>query len=164
MGRREFKRPHAQRGLAMVELVITLPLLLLLLFAIGEFGRLLFQYNSLLQASRDAGRFVAGQAWNATLGRVDLTDTLRSRTQSVAVFGTPTNPNGNLPAAPGLKPDEVLVTDVTTVDEKNAGIGYVQVSITYTFQPVIGTALPGFFGNAVPLGIALTSTVVMRAL
>ncbi len=48
-----------QRGLAMVEFAIALPLLLLLLLAIGEMGRLLYQYNSLLQASRDASRFVA---------------------------------------------------------------------------------------------------------
>jgi hypothetical protein len=130
--------------------------LLLLLCAIGEFGRMLFQYNSLMQASRDAGRFVAGQAWNATLGKVDLTGTLQSQAKSVAVFGTPTNPNGNLPAVPGLTTGNVSVTA--------AGTQHVQVSITYTFQPVIGASLPGFFGNPVPLGIALTSTVVMRAL
>ena len=156
MGRRAFKRPQAQRGLAMVEMVITLPLLLLLLFAIGEFGRLLFQYNSLLQGSRDAGRFVAGQAWNATLGQLDLNATLQSQTKSVAVFGTPTNPNGNPPAVPNLTTGNVTVAAV--------GTDHVRVSITYTFQPVIGAALPGFFGNAIPLGIALTSTVVMRAL
>lgn len=156
MGHRAFKRPQAQRGMAMVELTITLPLLLLLLFAIGEFGRLLFQYNSLMQASRDAGRFVAGQAWNATLGKIDLNATLQSETKSVAVFGTPTNPNGNLPAVPNLTTGNVSVSAV--------GADHVQVSITYTFQPVLGTAIPAFIGNAVPLSIALTSTVVMRAL
>ena len=154
MGRREFKRPQAQRGLAMVELVIALPLLLLLLCAIGEFGRLLFQYNSLMQASRDAGRFVAGQAWNATLGQLDLNATLQTQAKNVAVYGTPTN-NG-IPAVPNLTTGDVSVTA--------AGTQHVQVSITYTFQPVIGSALPAFYGNAVPLGIALTSTVVMRAL
>jgi hypothetical protein len=128
----------------------------LLLFAIGEFGRLLFQYNSLLQASRDAGRFVAGQAWNATLGQLDLNATLQSQTKSVAVFGTPTNPNNNLPAVPSLTTGDVTVAAV--------GTDHVQVSITYTFQPVLGSAIPAFIGNAVPLDIDLTSTVVMRAL
>lgn len=156
MRRRAFKRPQAQRGVAMVELTITLPLLLLLLFAIGEFGRMLFQYNSLMQASRDAGRFVAGQAWNATLGKVDLNATLQSQTKNVAVFGTPTNPNGNLPAVPNLTTGNVTVAAV--------GIDHVRVSITYTFQPVLGNAIPAFIGNAVPLAIELTSTVVMRAL
>ena len=154
MRRRSFKRPQAQRGLAMVELVITLPLLLLLLCAIGEFGRLLFQYNSLMQASRDAGRFVAGQAWNATLGQLDLNTTLQTQAKNVAVYGTPAN-NGT-PAVPNLTTGDVTVTA--------SGTQHVQVSITYTFQPVIGSGLPAFFGNSVPLGIDLTSTVVMRAL
>ena len=154
MGRHEFKRPQAQRGLAMVELVITLPLLLLLLCAIGEFGRLLFQYNSLMQASRDAGRFVAGQAWNATLGQLDLNNTLQTQAKNVAVYGTPAS--SGTPAVPNLTTGDVTVAAV--------GTDHVRVSITYTFQPVIGSALPAFYGNSVPLGIALTSTVVMRAL
>lgn len=140
----------------MVEMAIVLPLLLLLLFAFGEFGRLLFQYNNLMQASRDAGRFAAGQAWNATLGKIDLSATLQTNTKNVAVFGTPANPNGDPPVVPGLTTGDVSVTA--------AGTDHVQVSITYTFKPVIGDALPNFYGNAVPLAFALTSTVVMRAL
>ncbi|VVO17590.1 TadE/TadG family type IV pilus assembly protein [Pseudomonas fluorescens] len=157
MVRRGFKPPQTQRGLAMVELAIALPLLLLLLFALGEFGRLLFQYNSLTQACRDAGRFVAGEAWNATLGKVELSSDLQSRTRNLAVYGTPATVSGASSVVPGLTTGDVSVTDIT-------GTGHVQVSITYTFRPVIGSVLPGFYGNSVPLGIDLTSTVVMRAL
>lgn len=156
MGHRGFKPPQAQHGLAMVEMVITLPLLLLLMFTFGEFGRMLFQYNSLMQASRDAGRFVASQAWNATLGKVELSTTLQSQAKSVAVFGVPANPNGYPPAVPGLTTGNVSVAAV--------GTDHVRVSITYTFVPVIGSALPAFYGQGTPLGLSLTSTVVMRAL
>ncbi|MDM8349824.1 pilus assembly protein [Pseudomonas sp. sp1636] len=151
-----FKQLQAQRGVAMVEFAIALPLLLLLLLAIGEFGRMLYQYNSLLQASRDAGRFVAGQAWNATLGQVELNSNLQSRTKSVAVYGVPTNPGSYSPVVPELTPADVQVSSV--------GAEHVQVSISYTFRPVIGSALPTFFGNPIPLGISLRSTVVMRVL
>lgn len=65
-----FKSPRAQQGVALVEFTLVLPVLLLLLLAFGEFGRMLYQYNVLLQASRDADRFVASQAWNSTLGAV----------------------------------------------------------------------------------------------
>lgn len=78
-----------QKGVAMVEFAIALPLLLLLLLGIGEFGRMLFQYNVLLQASRDAARYAAGEAWDPTLGQVVLDDDLRSRTQLLAVYGVP---------------------------------------------------------------------------
>ncbi|MBC3438643.1 pilus assembly protein [Pseudomonas sp. BW16M2] len=156
MGHRGCRPAQAQRGLAMVEMVITLPLLLLLLFAFGEFGRMLFQYNSLMQASRDAGRFVSGQAWNPTLGKLSLSADLVSKTRSVAVYGVPANPSGYPPVVPGLTTDKVTVQAV--------GTDHVQVSISYTFVPVIGSAIPALYGQSVPLGLTLTSTVVMRAL
>ena len=42
-----------QRGVAIVEFVLTLPLLMLLLLATAEIGRALFQYNTLTKAVRD---------------------------------------------------------------------------------------------------------------
>jgi len=100
MRRCGFRSARAQRGLAMVELALTLPLLVLLMLAFAEFGRMLFQYNSLQQASRDAGRYAASQAWNATLGTLDLNAALVSQTKNVAVYGLPANPNGYPAAAP----------------------------------------------------------------
>lgn len=156
MGRSGYRLPTAQRGMAMVELAITLPLLALLMLTFGEFGRMLFQYNSLMQASRDAGRFAAAQAWNATLGTVSLSSSLISQTQNVAVYGVPANPNGYPPVVSGLTTGNVQVSTV--------GTDHVQVRISYTFVPVIGSALPALYGSSVPLGLALTSTIVMRAL
>jgi len=150
------KQLQTQRGVAMVEFAIALPLLLLLLLAIGEFGRMLYHYNSLQQASRDAGRYVAGQAWNATLGQIELNTDLQNQTKSVAVFGVPANPGAYPPVVPALSTGDVTVS--------SAGSEHVQVSISYVFRPVIGSSLPGFFGNAIPLGISLRSTVVMRVL
>ena len=155
MARIGFNRARAERGLAMVEFAIALPLLLLLLLALGEIGRMLYHYNSLLQASRDAGRYVAGQAWNDTLG-VDLNGDLQSKTKNVAVYGVPANPGGYSSVVPGLTTDEVTVELV--------GAEHVRVQINYVFRPVIGNALPTFFGTPIPLNIALQSTVVMRVL
>ena len=156
MGRCGFKSVRAQRGLAMVELALTLPLLGLLMLTFAEFGRMLFQYNSMEQASRDAGRYVASQAWNSTLGTVQLSTALIAQTRNVAVYGVPANPNGYPAAAPGLTTGNVTVSAV--------GTDHVRVSIAYTFVPVIGSSIPALFGSSVPLGLLLTSTVVMRAL
>lgn len=159
MGLVHFKSPQAQHGVALVEFTLVLPLLLLLLLAFGEFGRMLFQYNVLLQASRDANRFVASQAWNSTLGTVALSNTLLTQTKNVAVYGVP-NPVGS-----------AVVSGLTTANVQVAteGIDHVRVTITYTFCPVIGAgncagAIPGFFGNAIALGIPLVATTVMRVL
>ncbi|MBD9425744.1 pilus assembly protein [Pseudomonas sp. PDM15] len=147
---------NGQRGVAMVEFAIALPLLLLLLFGIAEFGRMLFQYNSLLQAGRDAGRYAASEAWNATLGKVELSGELQARVKNVAVYGVPSAQTGSAVTVPGLTTDQVQVSAL--------GAEHVVVSISYTFQPVIGTVLPSFTGDSVPLNVLLTSSVVMRAL
>ena len=148
-----------QQGLAMVEFTLVLPVLLLLLLAFGEFGRMLYQYNILLQASRDADRFVASQAWNSTLGQVALSNTLLTQTRNVAVYGVPANTG------------TAVVSGLTTgkVDVAAVGIDHVRVTITYTFCPVIGGgncggSIPGFFGTQIALSIPLVATTVMRAL
>jgi Flp pilus assembly protein TadG len=46
-------------GQGMVELALTLPLFLLLLYGIFEIGRLVFMYSAVLNASRDAARYAA---------------------------------------------------------------------------------------------------------
>ncbi|VVM81270.1 MULTISPECIES: TadE/TadG family type IV pilus assembly protein [Pseudomonas] len=154
-----FKHPQHQQGLAIVEFTLVLPVLLLLLLAFGEFGRMLYQYNVLLQASRDADRFVASNAWNSTLGAVALSDTLLTQTKNVAVYGVPANTGTAVVS--GLTTGNVVVAAV--------GTDHVRVTITYTFCPVIGAgnctgSLPGFFGNQIALGIPLVATTVMRAL
>ncbi|NSX11459.1 pilus assembly protein [Pseudomonas lini] len=154
-----FKHPRRQQGLAMVEFTLALPVLLLLLLALGEFGRMLYQYNVLLQASRDADRFVASQAWNSTLGAVSLSNTLQTQTKNVAVYGVPSQTG--TPVISGLTANDVVVAAV--------GTDHVRVTITFTFCPVIGGgnctgSLPGFFGNPIALSIPLVATTVMRAL
>ncbi|MBT2338889.1 MULTISPECIES: TadE/TadG family type IV pilus assembly protein [Pseudomonas] len=159
MGLAQFKSPRAQQGVALVEFTLVLPVLLLLLLAFGEFGRMLYQYNVLLQASRDADRFVASQAWNTTLGGIALSNTLQTQTKNVAVYGVP-NQIGS-----------AVVSGLTAADVQVVAVGtdHVRVTITYTFCPVIGAgncagSIPGLFGAALPLGIPLVATTVMRAL
>lgn len=154
-----FKQRQHQQGLAMVEFTLVLPILLLLLLAFGEFGRMLYQYNVLLQASRDADRFVASQAWNSTLGTITLSNALLTQTKNVAVYGVPANTG------------TAVVSGLTigNVDVAAVGTDHVRVTITYTFCPVIGAgnctgSLPGFFGNQIALSIPLVATTVMRAL
>jgi len=161
-----FKHPQRQQGLAIVEFTLVLPVLLLLLLAFGEFGRMLYQYNILLQASRDADRFVASKAWDSTLGKVALSATLEAETKKVAVYGVPfvpVDPETELLSRvlPRLTTGDVVVT--------REGTDHVRVTITYTFCPVIGGgictgALPGFFGNQIALSIPLVASTVMRAL
>lgn len=150
-----FKSGQAQRGVAMVEFAITLPLLLLLLLAIAEFGRMLYHYNNLLQANRDAVRYLAGEAWNGNLGQIVIDPVLEARTKNLAVYGVPVPQNGS-EVVPGLTTGDVTVS---AVDSE-----HVQVSTNYVFRPVIGSGLPALIGNAIPLNFPLVATTVMRGL
>ncbi|MNY55269.1 hypothetical protein D3C86_1912310 [compost metagenome] len=112
-----------------------------------------------MQASRDADRFVASQAWNSTLGKVALSPTLQTQTKNVAVFGVPVDTG------------DAVLSELTTGNVIVAPVGtdHVRVTITYTFCPVIGGGdcageLPGFFGNRIALRIPLVASTVMRAL
>jgi Flp pilus assembly protein TadG len=48
-----------QSGLALIELAISLSVLTTIAFGITEFGRAIYQYNTLVKAARDGVRFLA---------------------------------------------------------------------------------------------------------
>lgn len=53
---RELRARRAERGTSVVEMAIVLPLLLLLVFAIGDFGIAFTRWNSLTNAVREGAR------------------------------------------------------------------------------------------------------------
>jgi Flp pilus assembly protein TadG len=143
-----------QRGVAIVEFTIALPLLLLLLLATAEVGRLLSQYDTLTKSVRDASRYVAGKALNAA-GVVSISTQLRAETGNLVATGS-TGGSGT-PLLRGLSASNVTVA--------NLGNGYVSVSVAYAFTPMLGASLPTFgLRSPISLAIPLKATVIMRAL
>jgi len=47
---------RSDRGQSLIEFALTLPMLLVVMFMVTEFGRALFQYNVLAQATREGAR------------------------------------------------------------------------------------------------------------
>ncbi len=131
MQRRQAATGARDRGAAAVEFALLLPLLLLILFGIIDFGRALNAQITLTQAAREGARLAA-------LGVPSATVITRAQT-----------------AATGLSPVTVTVTSTCPV---NAGTGVdAVVTVTYTFSfitPVgafaamVGTAT---FGSTLPL-------------
>ncbi|GFE85697.1 TadE/TadG family type IV pilus assembly protein [Steroidobacter agaridevorans] len=140
-----------QRGLATVEFALCAPVLFLLLFATAEVGRVLFQYNTLVKAVRDGARYAVTAATN-TSGVVSITPAMSSATRNLVVTG---NIAGS--GAPVLPELTVAAVDVTDDDD-----GFIRVSATYVYRPMLGT-LPTFgFGDAIDLSMTLSAAVVMR--
>lgn len=50
---------NRQHGMALIELSISLALLVTITFGITEFGRAIYQYNTLAKAARDGARFLS---------------------------------------------------------------------------------------------------------
>ena len=99
-------------------------------------------------------RYVAGEAWNSNLGRVEIDSVLEARAKNIAVYGAPSPQSSTV--VPGLTTADVQVSTI--------GTEHVQVRIQYVFQPVIGNGVPALLGAAIPLGIPLVATTVMRGL
>jgi Flp pilus assembly protein TadG len=145
----------AQRGVAAVEFTIALPLLIFLFLAVTELGRAFLHYNSLTRAVRDSARMVSTRAILGSGGVVSLDATVVTAARNLVAFG---NPQGTGPALlPGLTAGNVTVRD--------AGSNNIAVSVTYNYQPMIGSALPNLVGTG-PLAttFTLSAEVVMRAI
>ena len=155
MSMRKVQTVTRQGGLAVVEFVVTLPVLLLLMLATAELGRMLSQYDTLTKAVRDSCRYVASKAAVGTTSVVSVTPQLQGQAGNLVAYG---NINGTGTALlSGLAPANVTVAD--------AGGGYVSVSATYTYSPMIGNTLPTFgLGNPISLNLSLKTAVTMRAL
>lgn len=154
-----------ERGIAATEFAIALPLLLFLMLATAEIGRMLSQYDTLTKAVRDGARYCASVANTGSQSVVTISNCTAAgagtngtapanATQNLVVTG---NAAGTGSAVlPGL-----VVANVTVAD---AGGGYISVSASYTYRPVLGT-LPTFGLTApITLAIPLNAAVVMRAL
>lgn len=143
-----------QRGVATIEFVICTPVLFLLMFATAEFGRALFQYNTLHKSVRDGARYVVGAA-RSSQRIVNITVPMRTATRNLVATG---NIGGTgTPLLPGLTANNVTVVD--------AGNGFISVSATYAYTPMIGPTLPTFgLGAPINLSASFPATVVMRAL
>ena len=149
-------RRQPPKGLAVIEMAIILPILILLTLAAGEFGRAFIQYSRLSHRVQSAARFVAENALQGTTGVALLTSTVNTQARNLVVYGTPSV--GTTPAVPGLSPDDVVVT--VTPD------GVISVSIDYAYEPVIGEVFPAFgFGEDIATAaISMKPKSVMRAL
>ena len=129
-----------QRGVALVEFALILPLLLILTFFITEFGRAMYQYNSMTKSVRDAARYLSMQFPN--------TQTTQAR--NLVVYGNLAG-TGN-PVAIGLTPSHVPAP-VWQIEGVDPVINTVTVEIQgYQFQSLFTTA----FGVTIAPGGLIT--------
>ena len=144
-----------QRGIAIVETVVTLPVILFLVILCAEITNAFVDHNTLTKATRNAVRYLAENAIPGTTGVVDLQADTVTETRNLLVYGAAAG--GGSPILPGLAAGNVQVTD--------AGNNVVQVSVIYAYSGILGNSLPTMgFGTDRNLAINLRATASMRAL
>ncbi len=137
----QYKLPKTMRGAVAVELALLLIPMLMLALGAAEFGRALYQYNTLVKATRDAVRH---------LSQINPTATgysqAKTEAKCLAVYGN-TACSGN-PLAPGLTTDLIFICDRQNTESGCKSIdNYANVAT--------GSALaPGPTINLVEVGIA----------
>ena len=133
MSRRMARRAPRDRGAAAVEFALLLPMLLLLVFGIIDFGRALNAQITITQAAREGARLEA-------LGQPNVA----GRTQA---------------AATGVSPVTVTITGSCPAGAGPGVNATVQVSYAFSFVTPIA-ALAALFGSSVS-SPTLTATGVM---
>jgi Flp pilus assembly protein TadG len=139
-------RFRKQRGVASVELAFLIIPLVLLTFGTTEFGRAIYQYNTLAKATRDAARFLSGQ------GPGDAVDLASAK--CLAVYGN-TDCSGGITLLPGLTTDMVTVCDSISCPSTNLNqptgsgvINLVTVTISgYQFTSLVPFIAPNMTFN-----------------
>jgi Flp pilus assembly protein TadG len=111
MQQQRYKLPKTMRGAVAVEFALLLIPLLMLALGAAEFGRALYQYNTLVKATRDAVRHLshmnpAGSGYTQA----------QTEAKCLAVYGN-TDCSGD-PLAPGLTTGLVFICDSINIEEK----------------------------------------------
>ncbi|MDL5035521.1 TadE/TadG family type IV pilus assembly protein [Comamonas sp. Y6] len=114
---------RSQQGAALIELALSIPFMILLSMIVIEFGRALYEYNTVTKSVRDAARYLSAQQPNTGCPTA----------QNLVVYGS-----GNTPLAPGLK------TSAVSCSWQTAGtyplINTVTVTVTgYRFQSMVSS-------------------------
>jgi Flp pilus assembly protein TadG len=147
-----------QRGLAMVEFALTVPVLLLLTFATFEFGNFLIEYNTLNDGVRNAARYVAGAALAGTddvLVTGSAWTTLVAQGTNLAVYGNLAGSGTAL--LPSLRGSDITVTQDTVNNN-------ITVVAAYPYVPLFGAIIPTFMGGSMSTSYTLNISTTMRAL
>lgn len=131
-----------QEGVALVELALILPLLLILTFITTEFGRAMFEYNAVTKSTRDAVRYLSFQTPGST--------TAIAEARNLIVYGNLAGTGAPLARGLTLAVNVPSATCCTwQYTSTSPVINTVTVRVTnYTYHSLFASVFGIAFGNA----------------
>lgn len=132
-------RPRHQRGLALVEFALTIGFLAAAVFGITEFGRAIYQYDTLAKAARDATRYLSTKAPGDAASIATAT--------CLAVYGAPAC--SGAPLVPGLTTGMISICDAVSCPTTHHAQGSAPV-VDFVTLTIGGAANPFTFTSLMP--------------
>lgn len=119
------KANRNRRGMATVETVIVLPLLLMILFAVAEFSVLFSRWQAVTNAAREGARTAV--VFRAPCDATAVLDSVRERVRSYTA-----------PSGMTVTDDQIVVEGLCGTSETNTRV---VITVPYTFR-VLGSFAP----------------------
>jgi Flp pilus assembly protein TadG len=143
-----------QHGVALIELALVMPLLLLLTFITTEFGRAMYEYNAVVKSTRDAVRYLSVQTQGTHV----------TEARNLIVYGN-TAGTGS-PLARGLSLSNVPAGSCCTWQSAGANPIITTVTVrvsSYTFHSLFPSVMGVVFADANGNIVFSDITATMRA-
>ena len=129
-----------QRGLAVIEFAIVVPVMLFLMLATAEFGRVFYQYNTLTKAVQSGARY-ASKPLLTTNELTNLDAAFMQRIQNIVVYGNEVVADGSTPVLDGFAANSSNVQINSSSANKTITI---QATYNYGFSVLSDMQLLGF--------------------
>ena len=132
-----------QRGLAAVEFAIVVPVMLFLMLATAEFGRVFYQYNTLTKAVQAGARYASRPLLKTSeLKNIDID--FKHSIQNFVVYGKENVDGTDTPVLDGFAATDANVAISSSVSDKTITI---EATYNYSFMvlsdfPILGYSLP----------------------
>ncbi|MEZ9974778.1 hypothetical protein BCS96_02335 [Vibrio breoganii] len=137
---------RSKRGLAALEMIFVLPILILMLAALFEIGRMFIHYTTLNKSLQSGVRAALVEVYGTErLSDVATDDYI----QTIVVYGS--SISGADTILPGLSKSDVSIDK--SVDD------YLSVSASYDYTPVFSSSMPI---SGEPFSVTMTASSTMR--
>ena len=148
-----------QQGIALIELAIALPAMLVMMLITAEISRAMYQYNTLTKIVRDGSRAVSSHVLSGSPAAGLTGDELQT-VKNLVVSG---KPQGGAALLSGLTPDNITVS-FSRVGTSAPQRYYVEVSADYNYTPIFASiGGNGFLPQSARFDFTLSAKSSMRA-
>ncbi len=148
-----------QQGIALVELAIAIPAMLVVMLITAEITRVMYQYNTLTKLVRDGSRAISSHLLKGT-SLSGLTSSDLQIAKHLVISG---KPQGGAALLTGLSEDNVTIT-MNSLGAGGTQRYYVQVSAEYDYVPIFASiGGSGFLPESLQPDFTLSALSSMRA-